>query len=163
DESDRDGMRIVIELKRDALPLVVQNQLYKYTPCQQTFGVNMVALVGGRPRTLTLKEMIQHYIDHRHEVVVRRTQYDLQQAEDRAHILEGLTLALDHLDAVSSISRHSEDTDAARRDLMAGVFPPSLTAAQRERLGLPTHDKSMFSLSEAQADAILALRLSRLT
>ncbi|RMH49570.1 MAG: DNA gyrase subunit A [Bacteroidetes bacterium] len=163
DESDRDGMRIVIELKRDALPLVVQNQLYKYTPCQQTFGVNMVALVGGRPRTLTLKEMITHYIEHRHEVVLRRTQYDLAKAEERAHILEGLTIALDHLDAVIAIIRHSEDTDAARRNLVAGVFPQRLTAAQRERLGLPVHDESLFSLSEAQADAILALRLSRLT
>ncbi len=163
DESDRDGMRIVIELKRDALPLVVQNQLYKYTPCQQTFGVNMVALVGGRPRTLTLKEMITHYIEHRHEVVLRRTQYDLAKAEERAHILEGLTIALDHLDAVIAIIRHSEDTDAARRNLVAGVFPRRLTAAQRERLGLPVHDESLFSLSEAQADAILALRLSRLT
>ncbi len=163
DESDRDGMRIVIELKKDAVPLVVQNQLYKYTPCQQTFGVNMVALVNGRPRTLTLKDLIRHYVDHRHEVVVRRTQYDLRKAEARAHVLEGLTIALDHLDAVISIIRHSPDTDAAKVNLMAGVLPASLTMAQRERLGLPTHDEALFALTEAQADAILALRLSRLT
>ncbi|HMB92538.1 MAG TPA: DNA gyrase subunit A, partial [Rhodothermales bacterium] len=169
DESDRDGMRIVIELKRDAVPLVVQNQLYKYTQCQQTFGVNIVALVKGRPRTLTLKECIKYYVEHRHEVVVRRTQYLLRKAEERAHILEGLTIALDHLDAVISIIRHSEDTDAAKRNLMAGVYPSKLTAAQRERLGLPQQAPGLANhgretwLSEAQTDAILALRLSRLT
>ncbi len=103
DESDRDGMRIVIELKRDAVPLVVQNQLYKYTACQQTFGVNMVALVDGRPRTLTLKEVIRHYVDHRHNVVVRRTEYELRKARERAHVLEGLVIALDHLAAVITI------------------------------------------------------------
>ena len=96
DESDRDGMRIVIELKRDAVPLVVQNQLYKYTACQQTFGVNVVALVDGRPRTLNLKEVIKYYVEHRHEVVVRRTEYELKKAEERAHILKGLVIALDH-------------------------------------------------------------------
>jgi DNA gyrase subunit A len=163
DESDRDGMRIVIELRRDAVPVVTQNQLYKYTSCQQTFGVNCVALVNGRPKTLNLKEIIGHYVDHRHEVVVRRTEFDLRKARERAHILEGLTIALDHLDAVITIIRQSDDTDAARRNLMAGVFPQKLTPEQLERLGLPTHGESMFSLSEAQADAILALRLARLT
>jgi DNA gyrase subunit A len=163
DESDRQGMRIVIELKKDAVSLVVRNQLYKYTQCQQTFGMNMVALVHGRPRTLTLKDAIRHYVDHRHEVVVRRTAYELRKAEARAHVLEGLTIALDHLDAVITIIRHSADTEAARANLMAGVFPSMLTVPQLERLGLPTHGESLFSLTETQSDAILALRLSRLT
>ena len=163
DESDRDGMRIVIELKKDAVPLVVQNQLYKYTAFQQTFGVNMVALVQGRPRTITLKDAIRHYVDHRHEVVVRRTEYDLRKAEARAHIVEGLIIALDHLDAVISIIRHSPDTEGARLNLMEGVFPGSLTRPQLERLGLPTHGEPLFSLSEVQARAILELRLNRLT
>ncbi|MFW5973629.1 MAG: DNA gyrase subunit A, partial [Bacteroidota bacterium] len=163
DESDREGMRIVVELRKDAVPLVTQNQLYKFTPCQQTFGVNCVALVNGRPKTLNLREVIGHYVDHRHEVVVRRTEFDLRKARERAHILEGLTIALDHLDEVITIIRQSEDTDAARRNLMAGVFPERLTPEQLDRMGLPTHGESMFSLSETQADAILALRLSRLT
>ena len=169
DESDRDGMRIVVELKKDAVPLVVQNQLYKYSQCQQTFGVNVVALVGGRPRTLTLKDTIRHYVDHRHEVVTRRTRYQLRKAEERAHILEGLTIALDHLDTVITIIRHSDDTEQARENLMLGVYPSQLTPAQRDRLGLPAqapgeadHGRESW-LSEAQANAILALRLSRLT
>ncbi len=163
DESDRDGMRIVIELRKDAMPLVVQNQLYKYTPCQQTFGVNFVALVNGRPRTLTLKEAIQHYVEHRHEIVVRRTRYDLRKAEERAHILEGLKIALDHLDAVITIIRNSPDTETARENLMAGVLPTHLTKQQLERLGLPTDGEPLFSLTEVQAKAILEMRLSRLT
>ncbi|MEX2399379.1 MAG: DNA gyrase subunit A [Rhodothermales bacterium] len=163
DESDRDGMRVVVELKNDAVPLVVQNQLYKFTQCQQTFGVNMVALVGGRPKTITLRDAVRHYVDHRHEVVIRRTEYDLRKAEERAHILEGLTIALDHLDQVITIIRHSDDTDAARQNLMRGVYPEQLTVQQLERLGLEPADGPMFSLSEDQASAILALRLSRLT
>lgn len=163
DESDRDGMRIVIELKRDAVPMVVQNQLYKYSQCQQTFGVNFVALVNGRPRTLNIKEAVHYYVEHRHEVVTRRTKYDLRKAEERAHILEGLTIALDHLDAVITIIRNSPDTDTARVNLMNGVLPEKLTADQLERLGLPTHGNQLFSLSEIQAKAILEMRLSRLT
>lgn len=163
DESDRDGMRIVIELRKDAMPLVVQNQLFKYTPCQQTFGVNFVALVAGRPKTLTLKEAIVHYVDHRHEIVVRRTRYDLRKAEERAHILEGLKIALDHLDAVITIIRNSPDTETARVNLMAGVLPQQLTKEQLERLGLPTDGEPLFSLTEIQAKAILEMRLSRLT
>ena len=163
DESDRDGMRIVLELKRDAVPLVVENQLYKYTACQQTFGVNVVALVEGRPRTLNLKEVIQYYVEHRHEVVTRRTEFELRKAEERAHILKGLVIALDHLDAVITIIRHSPDTPTAKGNLMEGVFPSQLTPDQLERLGLPTHGQSLFSLSEIQAQAILDLRLSRLT
>ena len=163
DESDRDGMRIVIEMRKDAMPAVLQNQLYKYTQCQQTFGVNFVALVNGRPKTLTLKEAIHHYVDHRHEIVNRRTAYDLKKAEERAYILEGLKIALDHLDAVITIIRHSPDTDAARENLMAGVFPDKLTTDQLARLGLPTDGKQLFSLTEIQAKAILDMRLARLT
>lgn len=163
DESDREGMRMVIELKKDAVPLVVQNQLFKYTSLQNTFGVNTVALVKGRPRTLSLKEVIGHYVDHRHEVVTRRTQYELRKAEERAHILEGLRIALDHLDAVISIIRHSPTVDEAQKNLMAGVIPASLTVEQRVRLELPTHNDSLFTLSEIQAKAILELRLQRLT
>ena len=122
-----------------------------------------VALVDGRPRTLNLKDIIKHYVNHRHEVVIRRTQYELRKAEERAHILKGLVIALDHLDAVITIIRHSADTDAARANLMAGVFPEKLTKDQLERLGLPAHGQSLFELSEAQAQAILDLRLSRLT
>ncbi|MEM6645674.1 MAG: DNA gyrase subunit A [Bacteroidota bacterium] len=163
DESDRNGMRIVVELRKDAVPLVTQNQLYKYTQCQQTFGVNLVALVNGRPRTLTLHDCIRHYVDHRHDVVVRRTAYDLRKAQERAHILEGLRIALDHIDAVIAIIRESPDTEAARANLMAGVLPAKLTSAQLERLGLPTHGRSLFTLSEVQASAILDMRLRRLT
>ncbi len=183
DESDRDGMRIVIELRRDAVTAVTQNQLFKYTQLQQTFGVNMVALVGGRPRTLGLRDLIRHYVEHRHEIVYRRTQFELRKAEERAHLLEGLTVALDHLDAIIAIIRHSEDTDAARANLMAGVYPQRLTDAQRDRLGLRAESPVELTgpreasgyaltredfvpqpwLSSAQADAILALRLSRLT
>jgi len=163
DESDRDGMRIVIELKKDAVPLVVENQLYKFTQLQWTFGVNMVALVNGRPRTLNLKEIILHYVDHRHEVVQRRTEFELRKAEQRAHILEGLTIALDHLDAVITIIRNSPDTTVAQENLIAGVLPSHLSTDQLERLRLPTDGKSLFTLTEIQAKAILDLRLSRLT
>jgi DNA gyrase subunit A len=137
DESDRDGMRIVVELRRDAVTAVTINQLYKFTPLQTTFGVNIVALVNGRPRTLGLKELVVHYIDHRHEVVTRRTRFELRKAEERGHILEGLTVALDHLDEVIAIIRHSDDTDAARSNLVRGVYPDRLTPEQRDRLGLP--------------------------
>jgi len=189
DESDRDGMRIVVELKRDAMPEVVKNQIYKHSRLQDTFGVNMVALVNGRPRVLTLKEAIQHYVEHRHEIVVRRTQYDLRKAQDRAHILEGLTLALDHLDAVITIVRHSPDTKAARENLMRGRYPEQLTRADLEELGVPLtppveveeamdtvqdllgdeYDEMVQRpeeghwLTEEQARAILRLTLSRLT
>jgi DNA gyrase subunit A len=140
DESDREGMRIVIELKRDAQPRVVLNQLFKHTQMQTTFGANMLALVGNRPLTLTLKEMIEHYVGHRREVVVRRTRYDLSEAEKRAHILEGLKIALDHIDEIVALIRAAADTEGARSGLM-----------------------SRFGLSEIQANAILEMRLSRLT
>ena len=140
DESDRKGLRIVVELKRDAQGDVVLNQLYRHTQLEATFGANMIALVDGQPRQLTLKEMLQHYIDHRHEVVVRRTTFELRVAEDRAHILEGLRIALDQIDLVIQIIRGSQDPASAREALM-------------ERL----------SLSERQAQAILTMTLQRLT
>ncbi len=169
DESDREGMRIVVELKRDAQPKVVENQLYKYSRCQQSFGANLVALVHGRPETLTLKDAVVHFVDHRHEVVTRRTQFQLNEVQKQAHILEGLVIALDHLDAVITMIRESSDVDEARVCLMEGVWPSKLMPSQLERLGLSTtapgsadHGRENW-LSEAQANAILALRLSRLT
>jgi DNA gyrase subunit A len=140
DESDRDGMRIVYELKRDAISNVVLNNLYKYTQLQTSFSVNNIALVNGRPMMLNLKDLIQHFIDHRHDVVVRRTKYELAQAEKRAHILEGLLIAIDNLDEVIRIIRESESPDAARDELM-----------------------TKFSLSEVQSRAILDMRLRALT
>ncbi len=140
DESNREGMRIVIELKKDASAEVVLNQLYKLTPMQSTFGVNLLALVNGRPQTLTLKKTLQHFIDFRREVVVRRATYDLAQAEARAHLLEGFAIALDNLDEVISIIRSAADTAAAREALMG-----------------------RFDLSERQANAILEMRLRSLT
>ncbi len=141
DESDRSGMRLVIELKRGGdPPEVVLNQLYKHTAMQNTFGVNMVALVDGVPKTLSLKELIESYVGHQREVVTRRTQYELRRAEARAHVLEGLLIALDNLDAVIELIRASQDTDSAREGLI-------------ER----------FELSEIQAQAILDMRLARLT
>ena len=140
DESDRNGMRLVIELKRDANPRVVLNKLYKHTPMQSTFGVNMVALVDNVPKTLSLREVIGHYVDHQREVVVRRTKHELRQKEARAHILEGLLVALQNLDAVIALIRGSRDPEVARAGLI-------------ER----------FELSHAQAQAILDLRLQRLT
>ena len=140
DESDKHGMRLVIELKRDALPKVVLNKLYKHTPMQNTFGVNMVALVDNVPRTLGLREVIRHYVDHQREVIVRRTSYELRQAEARAHILEGLLIAIDNLDAVIALIRASRDRDAARAGLI-----------------------EKFELSAIQAQAIVDLRLGQLT
>jgi DNA gyrase subunit A len=140
DESDRQGMRIVYELKKDAVPNVVLNNLYKHTQLQTSFSVNNVALVKGRPYTLNLKDLIVHYVSHRHEVVVRRTEYELKEAEKRAHILEGYLIALDHLDEVITLIRNSRDPETARNGLM-------------ER----------FALSEIQARAILDMRLQRLT
>ena len=140
DESDRSGMRVVIELKRGADPNIVTNNLYKRTQLQQAFGMNMVALVDNVPRTLSLKELIHHYVVHQREVVTRRTQHELRQAEARAHILEGLLIALDNLDAVIQLIRSSADVDVAREGLM-----------------------EKFELSEEQAQAILDMRLARLT
>lgn len=140
DESDRSGMRIVYELRKDAIPNIVLNNLYKQTQLQSSFSVNNVALVNGRPKTLNLKDLIHYYVEHRHEVVVRRTQYELEEAEKRAHILEGYLIALDNLDEVIALIRNSRDPEIARNGLM-------------ER----------FELSEIQARAILDMRLQRLT
>ncbi|HPU83972.1 MAG TPA: DNA gyrase subunit A [Candidatus Latescibacteria bacterium] len=140
DESDRDGMRMVIELKRDAYAEVTLNQLFKHTPLEQTFGINLLALVNGQPKLLTLKEMLQHYIDHRREVVRRRTSFDLNQAQAQAHIVEGLLLALRDIDNIIETIRKSRDAAEARGQLM-----------------------SVFQLSEKQADAILDMNLRRLT
>jgi len=140
DESDREGFRIVYDLKKDAIASVVLNNLFKYTQLQSTFNINNVALVKGRPLTLNLKELIRHFVDHRHEVVVRRTRFELQEAEKRAHILEGYLIALDNLDEVIQLIRASADPETAKTGLM-----------QR------------FGLSEIQAKAILDMRLQRLT
>ncbi len=140
DESDRDGMRIVFDLKKDAIPNIVLNHLFKYTPLQTSFGVNNVALVKGRPVLLNLKDLIKHYVDHRIVVITRRTEYELREAEKRAHILQGLLIALDNLDAVISLIRAARDPETAKTGLM-----------------------EQFSLSEIQARAILEMRLQRLT
>lgn len=140
DESDRNGMRIVYELKRDAVPNVVLNTLYKFTALQSSFSVNNIALVKGRPQMLNLKDLIHYFVEHRHEVVVRRTQYDLRKAEERAHILEGLIIASDNIDEVIAIIRSSKDGEEARNRLI-------------ER----------FSLSDLQARAIVEMRLRQLT
>ncbi len=140
DHSDKTGMRIYIELKRDAVPQVALNKLYKHTPLQTSFGYNAVALVGGVPRTLSLLELVKHYLDFQREVVTRRSKFELRKAEERAHVLRGYLIALDNLDAVIALIRGSSDADEARAGLM-----------QR------------FELSEVQAQAILDLRLQRLT
>jgi len=140
DESDRNGMRIVIELKKDVYPQVVLNYLYKHTSLQENFGANMLALVDGKPRVLTLREMIYYYLEHQKDVVTRRTRYDLDKANARAHILEGLLKALDHIDEIVAIIRASKDTTAAREALIA-----------------------RFDFTEKQAQAILDMRLARLT
>ncbi|PWV51780.1 DNA gyrase subunit A [Chitinophaga sp. S165] len=140
DESDREGMRLVIDLKREAIANVVINQLYKYSELQTSYGINNVALVKGRPRVLNLKEMLSEFVEFRHEVVVRRTRFDLRKAEEKAHILQGYLIALDHLDEVIALIRGSRTPDEAKEGLM-----------------------SRFELSEIQSKAILELRLQRLT
>jgi DNA gyrase subunit A len=140
DESDRDGYRIVYDLKKDAIPNIVLNNLFKYTQLQSSFGVNNVALVKGRPMTLNLKDLIRYFVEHRHDVIVRRTKFELAEAERRAHILQGYLIALDNLDEVISLIRSSKDPDTAREGLI-----------------------SRFGLSEIQAKAILDMRLQRLT
>ena len=140
DESDRNGMRVVYVLKRDAIPNIVLNKLYKYTALQSSFSVNNIALVNGRPEMLNLKDLIRHFVDHRHDVVVRRTQYELKKAEERAHILEGLIIASDNIDEVIALIRASANADEAREKLI-------------ER----------FELTEIQAKAIVEMRLRQLT
>src|SRR6266571_3222727 len=140
DYSDREGMRIVIDLKRDAVPAVVLNQLYKHSQMQTTFGAIMLALVDGAPKEMNLKEILEHFIEHRHTVIVRRTEFELKRAQDREHILEGLKIAVDNIDEVVKIIRKSKDT-------------PSADASLRKR----------FKLSEKQSAEILNMRLARLT
>ena len=140
DESDRSGMRICIELRRDANPTIILNQLYKHTQLQDSFGVIMLALVNNEPKVMNLVEMLKAYLFHQEEVVTRRTKYDLNKAEERAHILEGLLIALDHIDEVIKIIRASKNTQEAKNNLI-------------ER----------FSLSDAQAQAIVDMRLRALT
>jgi len=140
DESDREGMRIVVELKRDGVAEIVINQLYKHTALQESFGINMLAIIDGRPKILNLKEALKAFLEHRKEVVTRRTVYDLRKAEERLHILEGYRIALDHLDAVIALIRNSKDPKVAKEGLIAN-----------------------FGLSDIQAQAILDLRLQRLT
>ena len=140
DESDRKGLRVVYDLKKDAIPNIVLNNLYKYTQLQSSFGVNNVALVKGRPQTLNLKDLIKHYVEHRHEVVIRRTKFDLEEAERRAHILEGYLIALDNIDEIINLIRGSRDPEVAKTALM-----------------------DQFKLSDIQAKAILEMRLQRLT
>jgi DNA gyrase subunit A len=140
DESDRDGMRIVIELKRDAYPRVVLNNLYKQTPLQMNFGANMLALVRNEPQLLTLKQFLEVFLDFRIETITRRTQYDLRKAEERDHLLQGLLIALDNLDAIIELIRHAADAPMAKGELM-----------------------EVYGLSDAQADAILQMQLRRLT
>jgi DNA gyrase subunit A len=140
DESDRNGVRIVYDLKKEVITNVVLTKLYQFTPLQSSFNVNNIALVNGRPMVLNLKDLIVHYVHHRHQIVTRRTQFELQEAEKRAHVLEGLLIALDNLDAILSLIRASRTPDEARTGLMSG-----------------------FSLTEIQARAILDMRLQRLT
>ena len=140
DESSREGMRVVVELKKDAAEDIILNQLYKMTPLQTTFAVNLLALVSGRPQTLSVKQALRHFIEFRKEVVIRRAIYDLAQAEARAHILEGFAIALDHLDEIIALIRAAADAATARGQLM-----------------------TRFDLSERQAQAILDMRLRALT
>src|SRR5699024_1687113 len=140
DESDRKGMRMVIEIKRDSNPRVVLNKLYKQTQLEVTFGVIMLALVDDEPKILNLKEILTHYLNHQKNIIIKRTQFDLNKAEQRAHILEGLRIALDHIDEVINIIRNSKDEKLAKEKLMKS-----------------------FGLRDKQSQAILDMRLRRLT
>jgi DNA gyrase subunit A len=164
DESDRDGMRVVVELKRDENPQVILNHLYKHTQMQTSFGIIMLAISGGRPKVLKLRETIDHFIDHRREIITRRTIFELKKAEARAHILEGLKIALDWLDAVIELIRAARNPEEARFGLMAGNFSDPEYLA---KLGIPEETRPPYlasvQLSEKQAQAILEMRLQRLT
>ena len=140
DESDKDGIRVVIETKRDAVPEVILNQLYQHTQLQDTFGIILLALVDGVPQIMPLKTVLSHFINFRHDIIVRRTEFDLKEAEARAHILEGLKIALDNIDEVITIIRESKDPSQAKEGLM-----------------------NSFNLSEIQSQAILDMRLQKLT
>jgi len=166
DESDRQGMRVVVELKRDAMPDVVLNQLYRFSPLQSSFGCNMVALVGGKPEQLSLKDMIRAFTDFREEVVGRRTKFLLRKARDRAHVLVGLAIAVANIDEVIAVIRKAPDPTTAREQLMARDWPARDVVALVELIADPRHKvsaKGTYRLSEDQARAILDLRLQRLT
>jgi len=174
DESDRDGIRIVFEIKKDAIPNIVLNNLFKFTPLQSSFSINNVALVKGRPVILNLKDLIKYYVEHRVEVVTRRTQHDLREAQKRAHILQGLLVAQEYIDAVIALIRHSRDPEEAKTGLMNGGF---MTADQKsaflaagrgylqivDTLQIDEALSERLILSEIQAKSILELRLQRLT
>lgn len=161
DESDRDGMRIVIDLKRDENPQIILNHLYKQTQMQCSFGINMLAIAGGRPKVLNLRDAMMHFIDHRREIVTRRTIFELKKAEARAHILEGLKIAIDWLDAVIELIRSSKNPEEAKAGLMAGNFADP-AFLEKFGLSLPRQDERP-TLSDKQAQAILEMRLQRLT
>jgi DNA gyrase subunit A len=166
DESDRDGVRLVIELKRDAMADVVLNQLYRFTPLQTSFGVNALALDGGRPRLMNLKELLQAFITFRAEVITRRTKFELNHARDRAHVLVGLAIAVANIDEVIALIRRSPDPVVARERLMARDWPASDVAPLIALIAEPGREVSAegtYKLSEIQARAILELRLQRLT
>jgi DNA gyrase subunit A len=166
DESDRSGVRVVIELKRDATAEVVLNQLYRFTPMQTHFGCNMLALNGGRPEQLTLRRFLTSFIDFREEVVARRTAYDLRKARERSHILCGLAVAVSNVDEVVATIRQSADAAEARQKLMTRKWPAQDIAEYIQLIDDPTHtmnDDGTYNLSETQARAILELRLQRLT
>ncbi|MBS3848640.1 DNA gyrase subunit A [Devosia sp. BSSL-BM10] len=166
DESDRNGMRVVVEIKRDALPEVVLNQLYRFTPLQSSFGCNFVALNGGKPQLMNLREMLQAFIDFRHQVVTRRARFLLNKARDRAHILVGLAVAVANIDEVIALIRTAPDPATAREQLMTRRWPAQDVAPLIALIDDPRHrinDDGTFNLSEEQARAILELRLARLT
>ncbi len=166
DESDRDGMRVVCELKREAIADVVLNQLYRFTPLQSSFPANMVALTGGRPATMTLHDLLTAFIAFREEVVGRRTKYLLKKARERAHVLVGLAIAVANIDEVIKLIRAAKDANAARDALMGRDWPAKDMKPLVELIDDPRHkisQKGTYKLSEEQAKAILDLRLQRLT
>jgi DNA gyrase subunit A len=158
DESDREGLRVTIQLKKDESPQTILNQLYLHTQMQVTFGINLVAIVHNRPELLPLKDLLHHFLEHRREVILRRTRYELKQAEARAHILEGLLVALSYLDQVIALIRAAANPPEAKAQLMAGAF----ILKPEPNLDL-TETQAKFALSEIQAQAILDMRLQRLT
>ncbi len=165
DESDRDGVRVVVEVKRDSMADVVLNQLYKFSPLQTSFGVNMLALNGGRPEMLNLKQILRAFIDFREEVITRRTAHELGKARQRAHVMAGLAVAVENIDPVIELIRNAKDGDDARIKLMAKPWPANDIAPLIELIGDPAHRivDGVYLLSEDQAKAILDLRLQRLT
>ena len=168
DESDKDGTRVVVELRRDVSAEIVLNNLYRRTPLESSFGINMVALCGGRPQLLDLKQMLEHFLDHRRDVVTRRSVHDLRRAKARAHVLEGLTVALANIDEVVALIRASSNAQEAREALTARIWAPGavrglLERAQAALTELPNLSDRGYRLSNRQARAILELRLQRLT